>query len=79
MPIVIRNLETRKQVRSLPPVDSGPADPGVAALAPTSCCGGPAPDGTDACCALDAETKAHGGSGCGCGTAAPTPKASGCC
>ncbi len=32
----------------------------------TGCCGGAAPQGVDACCALDAEVKATGGSGCGC-------------
>ena len=31
------------------------------------CCGGAAPTGADACCALDAEVKSAGGSGCGCG------------
>ena len=34
------------------------------------CCGGAAPEGVDACCALDAEVKAEGGAGCGC-----TPRA----
>lgn len=42
------------------------ADAGDAG-ASTGCCGGPAPQGADACCALDATVKASGGSGCGCG------------
>jgi len=32
----------------------------------TGCCGGPAPAGTDACCAQDATAKAAGAGGCGC-------------
>jgi hypothetical protein len=31
------------------------------------CCGGPAPAGIDACCVLDAKSKAAGKAGCGCG------------
>ncbi len=34
--------------------------------AASGCCGGPAPAGSNACCALDAEVKSSGGSGCGC-------------
>ena len=49
----------------------------------TGCCGGPASTDASACCALDEEVKATGGSGCGCGptTATTTPKATkkGCC
>jgi hypothetical protein len=48
----------------------------------TTCCGGPAPTETDACCARDAAVKATGGAGCGCGSApaaAPTPKKPACC
>ena len=41
------------------------------------CCGGPAPQGTDACCVKDAEAKASGSAGCGCSAA--RPKASACC
>lgn len=49
--------------------------------APQACCGGAAPSGTNACCALDAEVKSGGGAGCGCGTAAAAPaaKKSACC
>ena len=49
--------------------------------ADSGCCGGAAPEGTDACCALDAEVKSTGGSGCGCApkTAAATAKKKGCC
>jgi len=36
---------------------------------PSTCCGGAAPTGTDACCARDAEVKFTGGAGCGCGSA----------
>jgi hypothetical protein len=32
----------------------------------SGCCGGAAPQGADACCALDASIKSTGGSGCGC-------------
>ena len=48
---------------------------------PHTCCGGPAPSGTSACCALDAEVKSTGGTGCGCELAAATPvaKKSVCC
>ena len=35
----------------------------------SACCGGPAPAASNACCALDAEAKASGQSGCGCGQA----------
>jgi thioredoxin reductase len=35
-------------------------------LAGSSCCGGPAPAGVDACCTDDAMAKAAGRSGCGC-------------
>lgn len=45
-----------------------------------SCCGGPAPTGTDACCTRDAEMKSTGGPGCGCGSAPEPPtKKTGCC
>jgi hypothetical protein len=41
---------------------------GVAAEPATSCCGGPAPSGVEACCVQDAEAKADGHDGCGCGS-----------
>jgi hypothetical protein len=50
--------------------------------APSTCCGGPAPNGTDACCAQDAAVKSGGGAGCGCGSTEPAtaaPKKTGCC
>lgn len=49
--------------------------------APQTCCGGPAPSDTNACCALDAEVKSGGGTGCGCASTAATPatKKSTCC
>jgi hypothetical protein len=43
--------------------------------APSSCCGGPAPAGADACCARDAEVKSTGGAGCGCHPAQPAAAA----
>jgi RNA polymerase sigma-70 factor, ECF subfamily len=44
----------------------------------SSCCGGPAATGTDACCVKDAVAKAAGEAGCGCGPkAASAPKR--CC
>jgi RNA polymerase sigma-70 factor (ECF subfamily) len=46
--------------------------------ATTGCCGGPAPQSSGACCALDAEVKATGGSGCGCASKTTTTK-KGCC
>lgn len=79
MPIVIRNLETREQIRSIPPGDGGAVTTGGPGLAPTSCCGGAAPADADACCVLDAAVKSAGGSGCGCGTSAAAFKAAGCC
>jgi RNA polymerase sigma-70 factor (ECF subfamily) len=47
--------------------------------ASTGCCGGPAPKDASACCALDAEVKATGGSGCGCGAKPATTAKKGCC
>jgi hypothetical protein len=35
------------------------------------CCGGPAPEKSDACCKADAVAKAAGEDGCGCGVKAP--------
>lgn len=57
--------------------------PSEATISGGGCCGGAAPEGTNACCARDAEVKATGGSGCGCGSGAasrkPAPARSGCC
>jgi hypothetical protein len=36
------------------------------AVAASGCCGGPAPQGVDACCVKDADAKAAGQGGCGC-------------
>lgn len=48
--------------------------------AATGCCGGAAPKDSGACCALDAEVKQSGGTGCGCGSkAAAAPAKKGCC
>lgn len=43
------------------------------------CCGGPAPEGLDACCVADAEAKAAGGGGCGCGASPSTGGTQGPC
>ncbi|WP_374674875.1 arsenic resistance N-acetyltransferase ArsN2 [Ideonella sp.] len=61
----------------------GSATEGLATGADAGCCGGPAVQDTQACCALDEQQRAQGGVGCGCGpsaaapavaaTAAPTP------
>lgn len=76
MPITILNLDVPPQAVVLTPATSAtPADSPVAA----GCCGGAAPAGADACCALDAEAKATGGAGCGCSRAASAPTRSGCC
>jgi hypothetical protein len=47
----------------------------------TGCCGGAAPQGATACCALDAEIKSTGGSGCGCSSRAASGarQKGGCC
>jgi hypothetical protein len=42
------------------------AAPLIAVAAPSSCCGGPAPQGVEACCVQDAGAKAAGEPGCGC-------------
>lgn len=45
-----------------------------------TCCGGPAAEDSDACCAEDEKAKADGESGCGCGTATETATVqTGCC
>jgi N-acetylglutamate synthase-like GNAT family acetyltransferase len=45
------------------------------------CCGGPAPQGSDGCCALDVEEKARHGSGCASSSSCQPrqPAAAGCC
>ena len=52
----------------------------VAVPVASSCCGGPAPAGADACCAEDLDAKAAGADGCGC-AAEPVPVAiaASCC
>ena len=44
--------------------------PVIGAADSASCCGGPAPAKTDACCVADAAAKDEGKAGCGCRTAA---------
>lgn len=46
--------------------ETGVCTRGVDATA-SSCCGGPVPEGVDACCAADTIAKDEGKSGCGCG------------
>ena len=41
------------------------------AVTGSSCCGGPAPEGVEACCVQDADAKAAGEDGCGCATPRP--------
>lgn len=71
MSTTVSNLESRTDARAS---RREPASP---------CCGGPAPEGADACCARDAEVKSAGGGGCGCNSASPAPEPahprSGCC
>ena len=40
------------------------------AITGSGCCGGPAPEGVEACCVQDADAKAAGEDGCGCGDSA---------
>jgi hypothetical protein len=49
--------------------------------AQSGCCGGAAPKGADACCALDASIKSTGGAGCGCAPRAANGarQKGGCC
>jgi hypothetical protein len=48
-----------------------PVDTRTDAVSPAvDCCGGPAPTGTEACCAREADLRAAGVSGCGCGAPA---------
>ncbi len=58
-----------------PDVTENPVEAAVTS-AEQGCCGGPAPEGVDACCVKDANAKADGQSGCGCNDAATTMKAS---
>lgn len=46
------------------------ADDATPDAAAGSCCGGPAPADTAACCVADADAKANGQTGCGCGPTA---------
>lgn len=75
MAITLKHLDAPGTPVQLQPVQATAPAPKA-----SGCCGGAAPEGADACCALDADVKVSGGSGCGCGTtdAAP-PTSSGCC
>jgi hypothetical protein len=73
--------DTRTQTTTLDAPERGVSRPQTQA-APTTCCGGPAPTGADACCARDAEAKSAGSAGCGCGSAAkaaPAAEKTACC
>jgi hypothetical protein len=59
-------LDSRSPTQPVPPASTG-------------CCGGPAPAGSDDCCALDADVKSAGGDGCGCGTTVAKPTAPKAC
>jgi hypothetical protein len=63
-----------KDTHEAKPTETNP----IAQDASNGCCGGPAPQSSSACCALDAEVKATGGSGCGCGSKTVSAK-KGCC
>ena len=69
------NENTKNETPSAAP-DASPSKE-----AQSGCCGGAAPQGTEACCALDANIKATGGSGCGCTPrgANGARKRGGCC
>ena len=71
---------TSKQT-TIPDAPAGHASTPQRQAETSTCCGGPAPAGADACCARDAEVKSTGGTGCGCGSApeAPPAKKTGCC
>jgi hypothetical protein len=43
----------------------------------SACCGGPAPQQSNACCDKDHRSKAAGGTGCGCKT--PSTQVTSCC
>jgi hypothetical protein len=75
MPITLKNLtapDTPVDLSRGVTVDRSPLEPSV-------CCGGAAPVGADACCALDADVKSSGGAGCGCNAPVPAPATSGGC
>lgn len=50
---------------------AAPARAAKPAVAPSSCCGGPARSDSSACCALDEQKRAEGEAGCGCSDAKP--------
>lgn len=68
-------------LKELQTSDNKTSEPIAQTKASTGCCGGAAPEGADACCALDAEVKATGGSGCGCnsGTTSRLSQRGRCC
>jgi hypothetical protein len=55
-------------------------DEGLITDQTNTCCGGPAPQGTNACCVRDADAKSTGAAGCGCGSTPAVPgKKTACC
>jgi thioredoxin reductase len=70
-------LSAAAQAITVAASSSGALQAGAAASATAAadggCCGGPAPQGVEACCVKDADARAAGTGGCGCGTPAPVP------
>jgi hypothetical protein len=70
-----------ESVNQSPVVALNASEPGTteSAKSEPGCCGGAAPQGSGACCDLDAKAKAQGRSGCGCSAAAEAAPRKGCC
>lgn len=66
-----RLIETRAQCKPSMSGSCGPDKAKQTSIVGDGCCGGPAPEGTDACCVKDADAKANGRSGCGCNDIKP--------
>lgn len=77
-----RLIDARAQCKPSMSGSCGPVEAKQALPVEVGCCGGPAPEGIDACCVKDADAKANGQSGCGCNDAKPNSKtvsAEACC
>ncbi|MEP3276426.1 MAG: DUF6428 family protein [Stappiaceae bacterium] len=70
-----RLIDARAQCKPSLSGRCGPAEVKHTPSDEAGCCGGPAPEGVDACCVKDADAKADGQSGCGCGDATRNAKA----
>jgi hypothetical protein len=68
---MMTNTETEEMDRAPDTATTHERDPG--------CCGGAAPSGADACCALDAHAKSAGLGGCGCASKDASKGRTGCC